>query len=324
MRLRLGAKAFKAFDAAVKEGLKGCEESKRPENLADMVKMIESLRSASCGIRVSDAGIDFRGSVKFAEGSELASCGQVPLAADPLAFAGKSALSASARADGTWACTPLTDVEWKDILAICGRHGLDLARFVVREGGAGFERYTFDAGALCEFAKAQGGEKGKKAKIDGDKISDELKKRFSSRKSFGKSPAYSGAVGLKGFESQWTLAERFAATLPEAAKAKPSSVGFFSVSSLLAAVAKEIVAFIPDEQRQVMGPVVAQFAKESKCGIATMCCPKKDAQKFFLRISADECRTIGTFATTVMMFSAMSGGSSSGGTLLDDDDDDDN
>ena len=321
-RLRVGAKAFKAFDVAIKKGLKCCEAAKCPID-PGVVKVVESMRSFSCGLRVSDSGIDIRGSVKFADGSELASCGQVPLAADPLAFAGRGAISASARADGVWACTPFSDSEWNDVLAICGKYGLDLSRFILREKGSGFERFTLDFGAIREFAKAQDGKNGKKAKIDGEKIRDELKKRFASRKSVGKSPAYSGAMGLKGFESQWTVAERFAATLPEAAKVKPSCVGFFSISSIVAAVAKEILAFVPEEQRQVMSAVVAQLAKESKCGTAGMCWPKKGAQKFFLRISADECRTIGSFASTAMMLGVMSNGSSDSSSLLDDDDDDD-
>lgn len=320
-RLRLGPKAFKAFNVAIKKGLKCCKAAKCPID-PGFLKTVESMRSVSCGLRVSDSGVDIRGSVKFADGSELASCGQVPLAADPLAFAGKGAISASARADGVWSCTPLSDAEWNDILSICGKHGLDLARFILREKGPGFERFTLDFGAICEFAKAQDGKGGKKSKVDGDKIGDELKKRFASRKSVGKAPAYSGAMGLKGFESQWTVAERFAATLPEAAKVKPSCVGFFSISSLIAAVAKEVVSFVPEEQRMILAPVVAQFAKESKCGTATMCWPKKGTQKFFLRISADECRTIGTFATTAMMLGAISNGSSNSSSLLDDDDDD--
>ena len=53
----------------------------------------------------------------------------------------------------------------------------------------------------------------------------------AAKKFTADTPAYALAAVVKGFVPQWPVAERFAATLPEAASKKPYAVSFFSISS---------------------------------------------------------------------------------------------
>ena len=88
---------------------------------------------------------------------------------------------------------------------------------------------------------------------------------------------------------------------------------------MLKAVAGESAAFVPEEQRAMMKPVLDQWAAETKGGCACMFWRQGDVQRVVFRVSADECRCLGSFAMAAMMF-GMEGDSLS----VEDEDDDDN
>ncbi|MBO4708654.1 MAG: hypothetical protein J5727_02610 [Kiritimatiellae bacterium] len=309
VRLRVDEKAFKAIVAIAK-----AEKDADP----DLVATLGCFQSLLLGVRVSDLGIDVRGAVKFEKDSECDKCGLKPLGQSPLAFAGKDAVYACAQAEGAGSAGQLTEADWTKAVELLKKHGLDVAKYAtLAKGEKGF-KLTLDIPALCKVKD----DKGAFEKFDMEKFLGEAKDLKAKRGFSSKSPAYALAGVLKGFEPQWPVAERFAATLPEAASKKPYTVSFFSASSTLKAVASEAARQIPEEQRQMMKPVLDQLATETKTGCASMMWRQDDAHRIFFRISADECKCFGGLFTAAMMF-GMEGDSFSVDADDDDDEDDD-
>lgn len=310
-RLRVDEKAFKAIAAFAKSA------DAKDVNRA-LLASLESSRSMSLGLRVSDLGIDVRMAVQFEKDSESDKCGRRPLGVNPLAFAGKDAIYAEAQAEGSGSAGQLTEESWAQTVSLLKKSGLDLLKFVSLGKTEKGLRLVFDAAAICKAAKEPDG--GALGKFDAEGFFKAAQEAGAKRQFTADTPAYALAAVVKGFVPQWPVAERFAATLPEAASKKPYAVSFFSVSSLVKAGAAEAAAFIPEEQRAMMKPVLDQLAVETKCGCATMFWRQGDVQRVFFRISADECRSFGSLFTAAMMF-GMEGDSAD--EPCDDDDDED-
>ena len=311
-RLRVDEKAFDAITAMAKA---------EKDIDAEIVTAIASYKSVSVGLRVSDLGIDARAAVHFKEGSESAKCGLKQLGQSPFAFAGKDAIYADVQAEDAGSAGQLTEESWAQAISLCKKHGLDILKFVsMGKSDKGF-KFVFDVAALCKAVKDKDGSAFEKFDFEG--FMKEAKELKTAKKFTAKTPAYALAAAVKGFVPQWPVAERFAATLPEAATKKPYAASFFSISSMLKAVAGESAAFVPEEQRAMMKPVLDQLANETKGGCACMFWRQGDAHRVFFRISADECRCLGSFAMAAMML-GMEGDSFSADDDDDDGDDDDN
>ena len=306
-RLRIDEKAFGAVTAMAKaeEGID-----------AETVTALETYKSMSVGLRVSDLGIDARAVINFKEGSERSKCGLKQLGQNPFAFAGKDAIYADVQAEDAGSANQLTEEGWARAISLFKKHGLDLLKFVsMGKSEKGF-KLVFDVAALCKAVKEKDGAAFEKFDFEG--FVKEAKELKASKKFTSKTPAYALAGVVKGFVPQWPVAERFAATLPEAATKKPYAASFFSISSMIKAVAGESVAFVPEEQRAMMKPVLDQLANEAKGGCACMFWRQGDAHRVFFRISADECRCLGGLAMAAMMF-----GTEGDSLSVDEDDDDD-
>ncbi len=309
-RLRVGPKAVKSLVEAVKASAKEMS----PEDKA----ALDSLKSFAVGFKVSDRGVDMNGSVSFADGSEFAKVGLKPLGADPFAFADKSVLAASVKAEDAGNNDIMTDKKWNDLLAVVKKHGIDLAKFFSRGKTGIAEIYTFDIPAFVKYMTEN---MEALSKVDSEKLLEDVSKIGEGEKFAAKAPAYASAVSVKDFESQWKIGERFAATLPEAAGRKPFYVYFCSVSSILKAVAPHALAQVPEEQRAAMKPVVDAFAVETKTGIAFMLWRPKEggSMRMTLRFSADEIRGVGGLVGAAMML----GGPAHTGVDVEDGDDGD-
>ncbi len=305
-RLRVNEKAFKALTAMAKT---------EKDIDAEIVSALESYQTASLGLRVSDLGIDARAAIHFKEGSEGSKCGLKQLGQSPFAFAGKDAIYADVQAEDAGNAGQLSEEGWAQAISLCKKHGLDILKFVSMGKSDKGLKIVFDVAALCKMLKENDGAAFEKFDVDG--FMKEVQATKAAKKFSAKTPAYALAGTVKGFVPQWPVAERFAATLPEAATKKPYAASFFSISSMLKAVAGEAATLVPEEQRAMMKPVLDQLANETKGGCACMFWRQGDAHRVFFRISADECRCLGSFAMAAMMF-GMEGDSG------DDGDDDDN
>ena len=312
-RLRVDEKAFNAIIAMAKaeEGID-----------AETITALESYKSMSVGLRVSDLGIDARAAINFKESSESSKCGLKQLGQNPFAFAGKDAIYADVQAEDAGSGNQLTEEGWAQAISLCKKHGLDLLKFVsMGKSEKGF-KLVFDVAALCKAAKEKDGAAFEKFDFEG--FMKEAQGLKAAKKFTSKTPAYAFAGVVKGFVPQWPVAERFAATLPEAATKKPYAASFFSISSTLKAVAGEAVAFVPEEQRVMMKPVLDQLANETKGGCACMFWRQGDVHRIFFRVSADECRCLGSFAMAAMMFGMEGDSCDDDEDDADDEDDDDN
>ena len=297
-RLRVAPTGIKAVVAALKAG---------KDVDAETISQIESVKSFSGGLKVSDKGVDVNVTASFTEGSEFAKCGLKPLGDDPFAFAGKDAIAAYARAEDAGNNIWEKDEKWNELVALIKKHGIDLGRFLVRERKDAVLTYTFDLGAVFKFA-TEGAEE-VFSKIDTDKFSAEFKELAKGKKFVAKGPASFDKVCMKGFEPQWTVSERFAATIPDAAAKKPFYASFSSISSVLKACVPHVLTLVPEEQREGMKPVIDAFAVEAKPGLAMIAWrPKEgDAMRFMFRVSADEIRTVGGVFTSATMFCGSDG-----------------
>ena len=312
-RLRVDEKAFDAITAMAKA---------EKDVDAEIVAVIESYKSVSVGLRVSDLGIDARAAIHFKEGSESAKCGLKQLGQSPFAFAGKDAIYADVQAEDAGSANQLTEESWAQAISLCKKHGLDILKFVSMGKSDKGYKLVFDVAALCKAVKDKDGSAFEKFDFEG--FMKEAKELKTAKKFTAKTPAYALAAAVKGFVPQWPVAERFAATLPEAATKKPYAESFFSISSMLKAIADESVAFVPEEQRAMMKPVLDQLANETKGGCACMFWRQGDVRRVFFRISADECRCLGGLAMAAMMFGTEGDSFSVDVDYDDDGDDDDN
>ena len=294
------------------------------EKSGDMSKAdldsLKEVRSVMLGLKVSDLGIDIKGSMKFRDGSDFANIGRKSLADDALAFADKGAFSATAYAEGSGKSRDMTDEEWNAGVALCKKYGIDVAKFLARTKAKDVSRYTFDMAALFKFITEN--EEGF-GKIDFEKFFAELREIGSGGKGQVNGPAGACVFCVKGFESQWSVSERFAATLPEVSGKKPFAVSFMSMSSLLKALVPHALALVPEDQREMIGPALDAFVTESKCGIAAAYWREGEAVKGLMRISADEIRGIGGMATGIMSMGIMGAFSADGDEDEDGDEDGD-
>lgn len=300
--------------------------SKNDEITPDILSYLKSVESFVAGAKVTERGVDIVAGIKIKDGSALSHIGYKPLKANPLAFAGRSSFSAVAQAEDAGARGDMTAEQWKAIVALCKKHKIDIQPILSRNSADGKSVYTVDIAALLKFF--QEGEKTLE-KFDFEKFVDELAEMFKDDQLEVKGPASAFAFSVKGFESQWTLAERFSATLPEVASKKPFYVGFFSFSSLLKSMVPHLLGLVPEEQREAMKPFFDSFAVEQKCALASAYWREGDEIKIIARVSSDEIRGLGGILTGVMSMGLMNafGGEDVGGYDLDEevdlDDDED-
>ena len=281
--------------------------SKQKDVAPDVLACVKALRSVVLGVKVSDLGIDLAAGLKMDDGSKLSKVGLKPLAADPFAFAGKSAFCAKnlQAEDCERMCMSggdMTDGQWAALLPVCRKYGIDVAKFLTRASDGGKTLYTYDFGALFKFVQEN---EEKIGKIDAMALMGDIAAVCKDGKLGAQKRANAVAVSVKGFNPKRPIAERFAATLPEAAGGKPFCVGFFSVSSFLKSLVPHLVALIPEAQRKEMGPMLDALAVEFKCGIASAYSREGDEIKALTRISADEIRGIGGIANGVMSMGLM-------------------
>ncbi len=306
VRLHVDPVAFRLLSASAEK-----DEDVTPE----IREYIKSLKSAVVGLGVTDLGVDINACVVLNDGTELSKIGRKPLGADPLAFAGVDAFSATACAEGSGK-GDLTDDQWSSVVALCKTNGLDVAKFVSRVKKGETSAYTLDVARLMKLFDEDAE---KLAEFDGEKFMEEIQKIGEGEKLRIDGPASSIMLGIKGFKSQWSAAERFAATLPEASAKNPFYVSFISVSSIIKAIVPHILAQVPEEQREAMKPVVAAFAVEQKRGLASAAWREGESVKMLLRLSADEIRGLGGIFTGVLSMGLMD---AFGGGCDDADDDD--
>jgi len=274
------------------------EEAKKKKERFDgrICDALAGIDSFSAGIKVGDAGIDLDICAKTVAGTEMAKVGLVSLPADPLAFAGPDAISASSDAG-------LRNVDpaeaWNAIVSILKRHGLDVSSFITLASTPAAAHLKFDVKALVKYAT--GPATNALAKIDVDKLTEEVKncKVFDIPLKAADKPQNT-AFSVAGYKPKFTAAQRFAATFPEAKGRPLFGAGVISLSAFLQAVVPAIMAELPEKDRAGIQPFLAFMPQEAGAGIGVMQWRDKDRCHFVLRISSGELKGIGTAVTAAM------------------------
>ena len=270
--------------------------AKDQNNPPYVIECIKAIKSFVTGAKVSDSGLDFTANVGICGGSMLSGIGLKTLAADPLAFAGNEGFSVYALAEDSGS-NDLTDEQWGSLLTICGKHGINVNKYLSRVRDGGKTVYTLDLDAIFKFAKEDA--ETRLSSIDFEKLVEDIGGLSKGCEFKVKGPARSLVVTSKGFKSQWTASDRFSATLPEAASKKPFYVGFYSVSSLVKEMFPRALELVEENQRDVVKTALAPYAAEQKRGIAFTTWREGDVIRMLGRVSADEIRGLGGLVAAI-------------------------
>lgn len=275
--------------------------------LADYLSIIDQIACVKIGVKVSDLGIDFLAALKLVDGAELSKCGLKPLEANPFAFAGKNAVSAIAEAENSGS-RYATDSEWAVAMDLVKLFFADPSTVLVRNVENGVETVTIDFAPIVE--RVNSGEPVPDISDEMEKLAGKIEalKQPAAFKLEG--PAIRSALAIKGFESQWTVQERFDATIPEAAGKKPYCATFMSLTSVLKALTPHIVKMLPEEQRATLAPALSAMVVEAKAGIASASWREGEIYSGVFRISADELRSIGGLVNMLVPLCMGMGGES--------------
>lgn len=315
---------------------KMAEEEKSAGFLKPIIESVRSATAAVVAMKVSDSGVDFNGLLKTASDSALAKFGKTSLGADPLKFAAKDAVYARAIAPGGALRSSLTaDAQMKLFFKLVKDLGVDVDKFLSYAVKGDDLRIVGDVKSAIDYFKGAetNGFKQAMQKKAGDKdFVERLFREYSeaTNKNLTFEPcaqALNLSFAVKGYAGAVPLAERYAATLPEAAAKKPFDCAFISYVSVANAIVPAVVESLDEETRAMAQPLLAQLPKERTCGAASAIWREGDTFKGLVRISADELKGIGAAVNVGMSFAMMNAmkGAAAGaaGALGDDDDADD-
>lgn len=314
-RLVIGKKGMDVFRKTYAEAKDGSGKKRQMEMVSDA----ESLVIAAT---VDDKGLSARGTVKAREGSKLAQCGLKSLADDPLAFAGKDALIASAVA----ADCGQAHFDTKEILALLAKHGIK-TDFLAIDEKEDVTRMTLDIPAAVTYFKAQ---TNLAEKVTLTSLTADVEKTVAGQDTFKvENPAMAYSLAVKGYATGTTPSARLKAVLPEIAGKKPYNVLAFSLYATIKAAVPHVLNAVKPDERATVEPILAAMPAAGNGGIATAAWRDKDAHKFVARISADEFKCVSATFSAIMAYQMqkmMSGMSLQGATpavTTDDDEDDD-
>lgn len=321
LRARVSAKGMESLvqvlDMVGAEAVKSANGANVADTQAafDMIKKVYGqVVGAVFDIAVTEKGIDFGVGIKPRAGTDLDAVGRKSLPADALAFAGADAFVAVAAAEnaGQGSTAKQTDA----LYALLAKYGID-TKWISREKTAKGEKFTFDFdGAVAYF---QGEGKAKFEQIEPEKFLKDFSE-IGPKDIEVKGPAYSGSLALKGVTLPTTAAARFAKIMPEAAAKKPYLVEMVSFYALVKTLAPKLVAFAPEDQRQVLKPMIDALPAASEGGVAVAGWRTKDVVEGLFRISPDEVKGLSALVNAGMGFYMMQ--AMNAATLEMDDEDD--
>ena len=306
LRVRVNAKGMESLiqliDMVGAEAVKSANGANVADTQAafDLIKKVYGqVTGAVFDIAVTEKGIDFGVGIKPRAGTDLDAVGRKSLPADALAFAGADAFVAVAAAEnaGQGSTAKQTDA----LYALLAKYGID-AKWISREKTAKGEKFTFDFdGAVAHF---QGEGKAKFEQIEPEKFLKDFSE-IGPKDIEVKGPAYSGSLALKGVTLPTTAAARFAKIMPEAAAKKPYLVEMVSFYALVKTLAPKLVAFVPEDQRQVLKPMIDALPAASEGGVAVAGWRTKDVVEGLFRISPDEVKGLSALVNAGMGFYMM-------------------
>ena len=321
---------LQSVNAVQKERAKGYDA-----NLQNILKMLTECRGGMFGVKVSGHGLDFGFRMRTMDGSELMKSVSGRLTSDPFAFVGPDALSAATHAENQGGLTPAETATFvREVLALAKNDfGVDLNPFLLLTEKGSNLRFCVDLAQAFAFVEARQKDKAFKEsitkKLADKKFTEQEKAKWKNlmtkfeRPLKAEGPAGSFELAIKGRKGKFSVAERFAATLPEAAQKPVSSVSFASFYSFVRELLPLCVARLSDQERTNLQPILAQLPPEAKGGIASAVWGEKKELRGVLRISADELKGLASTFSAFMAYNMMQQLHQKAGVLpgaVDDDD----
>jgi hypothetical protein len=299
VRVSILPKGMKIVREAMAKAAK-CREPEDKKIGRAVLDVLDGVDVFSGAVRVCDAGIDMRCSLKTVEGSAMSRIGDVSVTGDPFAFDGGDGVMAVMNA--------LRDTESiRKELSACldafKTNGIDLAQFTASTTSEGTSRIVFDVGsALKHFSNPSN-------KVDDacfENICKDLDSLDNSDEGFvpAKRPEFV-SVAIKGFRPAYSASSRFAAILPEAAGKPLVYAATYSLAAIVKAVAAAALETCDDKTRAEVAPFMSFLPKECVGGVAGAYWREDGELKFMSRISADELKGIVSSASSMVMFAMM-------------------
>ena len=315
LKTEINAKLINLTLAALKEAATTgkdaaeCSDLDRA-NIAKFASWGANMRGVEAYLAITNAGIDFGGTLTTDGQGELAEVFSQPLPAKPFAFAGADALGAFAAAENAGASTDLKAL-WLALTECFKKYGIEFPFITLETKPAGVQRFVLDVKQLVKCIN----DEAYTAKFNAlEDKQDELGKALKDcgeqfkKPLTAKTPAQAVAFAIKGYAGT-DLDTRLAATFPElATSVKPCVAQFGSLYSTLIATKSDLSAAAEPEVQPILEEIFMGLPPEAKAGIGGI--GWRDGEKLngLFRISADELKLLGNaanLATGMMMAQAM-------------------
>lgn len=287
-------------------------------------EIIDGIASGLLCIRVDDAGVSMRGTIKTVEGSSFSLGGTKASVAEP--FADADADAVIARFNGAFYEGDIEKV-WSACAAVLKKNGIACEAPSVSWtfDGSRLSRCVLDVGEMVKFYSNPSN---RCCDVDFENACEGLGEVEDLSVPHGLKPLDEPErlfVSIKGNKPKYTAAQRFGAVLPEVSGRPVASAVVYSPCGVMKAVLQGIVAAMDVKDCMKVAPFIALVPDEPKGGVAAACW--RDGADFcvLMRMSADEIRSLATAGTAAFMYMMVqSSGDGEGEDCLGDDDDDEN
>ncbi len=274
------------------------------------VPQFKGLKSATVSVRFNAKGLTLQGVARALPTAWWAESGKIALPTE--------SIFAKAPKDSVWGCDSaadsgmsLQDAQYLGMLKLVEQAlGKKIPGWTVKTQDKNNLHATIDAAALVNYLEGDAFEADME-KVDAEKLVADLQKltEEGQAKASAKGPAASNSFAVKGFTPKYTLAQRFAKTLPEAKKKPVYSASVISLYTLAKSLVPTILEKVPEPARPQLQEMLAMLPEESAGAIAAMFYRDGDKFRFILRVSADEIKALqatGNVAVPMFFIMAMS------------------
>ncbi len=298
----LSVRACESFIKLGKSLLDETAHKESKEDFADLGKLFAMIKNIEYTLKVGEIGIDIGCKVVEVPGSVLAECGNIPLAAEPFAFAPAGAHCACAVAQNAGSYGMNRADAIKNVMDVMKKHGLKLDWLeTVLDGEKAL--FTLDVAAMMEYFKGEGAEAA--AAFDSDKVMEDLTKALDKKGSVLKkdSPAFYSAFSLKGKSASIAPGARFAKAMPDVKGKKLYSATVYSLYGMLKSLAPEVAALNAKNADKIK-PLLATLPASDTGAVAMAMWHENGSHNILFRIGTDEIRglcAIGTSIFTLMI-----------------------
>ena len=274
---------------------KFCDEN-FDEDVDDALEYLKDMDGIKLALRVNDLGVDLHGAIRIRPDSAFVRMCVSPLAGDVLAFAPAGAQAACvSMVDG-----PAWDQAaalFAEMLDCAERNRLDLS-WLKRETQGGNLLIELDSVALLDYYRDEAAH----LEIDQDKLETEINAIADKMNQLQPGREYRPwgmAFSVKDRPAPVSPSAKLAKILPEIQGRSLNAASVFSLYGVIRAIAPDVLAAAPAEQKQTIRAVMMAFVDNQNGAVAGAAWREADDYQFILRVSADELRALSSVVSAV-------------------------